>query len=56
MLRLTLATSATSLKYETDYGYEDPCSPPNMDNLIVLHTGHALDLLGLLRFLRDYLM
>jgi hypothetical protein len=23
-----------------------------MDNLVVLHTGHALDLLGLLRLLR----
>jgi hypothetical protein len=34
--------------------------PPNMDNLVVLHTGHALDLLGvilrLLRLLRDQLL
>jgi hypothetical protein len=57
MLRLTLATSAMSSKYEIDEGYEDPCSPPpNMDNLVVLHTGHALDLLGVLRLLRDQLL
>jgi hypothetical protein len=40
------------------------CSmPPNMDNLVVLHIGHALDLLGvlhgllrILRLLRDQLL
>jgi hypothetical protein len=27
-----------------------------MDNLVILHTGHTLDLLGLLRFLGDQLL
>jgi hypothetical protein len=32
---------------------QDPRLSHNMDNLVVLHTGHALDLLGvLLRLLR----
>jgi hypothetical protein len=60
MPRLTLATSAMSSKYETDYGYEDPCSLPSMDNQVVLHIGHAPDLLRvllrLLWFLRDQLL
>jgi hypothetical protein len=60
MPRLTLATSAMSSKYKTDYGYEDPCSLPSMDNQVVLHIGHAPDLLRvllrLLWFLRDQLL
>jgi hypothetical protein len=60
MPRLTLDTSATSSKYKIYKGNEDPSSPPNMDNLVVLHTEHALDLvgvpLGLLWLLRDQLL
>jgi hypothetical protein len=60
MPRLTLATSAMSSKYKIDWGYEDPCSLSSMDNLLVLHTGHALDLIGvllkILQLLRDQLL
>jgi hypothetical protein len=40
---------------ETMRNSQDPLESHNWDNLVIVHTGHTLDLLGLLRLWRDQL-